>query len=260
MGTFLTPQPLAIEGVCNARELGGYQVEGGKIRPGRLIRGADLSAMTPLGQHMLAQFPVKKVVDLRTDGELVEHPNRRPEGADMVQLDVLKVVLKTHSASPREMIERMGKQDPAQVLLGIYHAFVAEPSCRAVWRRWFDELLASPQGAVYFHCSAGKDRTGFAAALVLLALGAERGLITEDYLLSNRYRAEENQRLLAQFQPLVPDKSAADILTLLEVQEQYLQAAFAAMDSLYGGSDGFLRDGVGVTDAERARLRALFVE
>ncbi|NDJ59284.1 tyrosine-protein phosphatase [Enterobacteriaceae bacterium 4M9] len=259
METFLTPQPLAVEGVCNARDLGGYRVEGGTIRHGRLIRGADLSALTPRGQHRLAQFPVNKVIDLRTDGELKDQPNHRPEGAEMVQLDVLKVVLKAHSASPKEMIELMGQQDPAQVLLGIYHAFVAEPSCRAVWRRWLDELLASPEGAVYFHCSAGKDRTGFAAAVVLLALGAERGLIIEDYLLSNRYRAEENQRLLAQFQPLVPDKPAADILTLLEVQERYLQTAFAAMDALYGGADAFLRDGLGVTDAERARLRALFV-
>lgn len=260
MERFLTPQPLAVEGVCNARDLGGYRVAGGKIRQGRLIRGADLSALTPQGQHRLAQYPVKKVIDLRTDGELTEHPNRRPEGADMVQLDVLRVVLKTHSASPKEMIARMGQQDPAQVLLGIYHAFVAEPSCRAVWRRWFDELLASAEGAVYFHCSAGKDRTGFAAALVLLALGAERELIMEDYLLSNRYRAEENQRLLAQFQPLVPQKPAADILTLLEVQEAYLQTAFAAMASLYGGAEAFLRDGVGVSEAERARLRTLFVE
>lgn len=259
METFLTPQPLVVDGVCNARDLGGYRVAGGHIRQGRLIRGADLSAMTPQGQQVLAQYPVNKVVDLRTDGELAAQPNRRPEGADMVQLDVLKVVLKAHSASPKEMIERMGAQDPAEVLRGIYHAFVAEPSCRAVWRRWFDELLSAADGALYFHCSAGKDRTGFAAAVLLLALGAERELIIEDYLLSNRYRAEENQRLLAQFQPLVPDKPAADILTLLEVQEAYLQTAFAAMDTLYGSADAFVRDGLGVSDAERARLHTLFV-
>jgi protein-tyrosine phosphatase len=114
--------------------------------------------------------------------------------------------------------------------------------------------------AVYFHCTAGKDRTGFATALVLLALGAERGLIMEDYLLSNRYRAQENQRLLAQFQAQAPDKTAAEILVLLEVREEYLHTAFAAMDSLYGGADAYLRVALGVDDKQRAALRAWLVE
>jgi protein-tyrosine phosphatase len=261
MGTFLTPNPLSIAGVCNARDLGGYRVQGGHIIPGRLIRGADLSALTPQGQCQLAQYPVRKVIDLRTDSECNAHPDRRPEGAQMRQLDVLKAVLKEHNASVQAMVARMGQHSPAQMLNDIYYAFVAQPSCNAVWRRWFDELLAMPQHeAVYFHCTAGKDRTGFATALVLLALGAERGLIMEDYLLSNRYRAQENQRLLAQFQAQAPDKTAAEILVLLEVREEYLHTAFAAMDSLYGGADAYLRVALGVDDKQRAALRAWLVE
>jgi protein-tyrosine phosphatase len=132
MGTFLTPNPLSIAGVCNARDLGGYRVQGGHIIPGRLIRGADLSALTPQGQCQLAQYPVRKVIDLRTDSECNAHPDRRPEGAQMRQLDVLKAVLKEHNASVQAMVARMGQHSPAQMLNDIYHAFVAQPSCNAV--------------------------------------------------------------------------------------------------------------------------------
>lgn len=256
----LIPHPLAIGGVCNARDMGGYRVKGGKIRSGTLIRGADLSALTAEGQYLLAQYPVKTVIDLRTKDEIREYPNRRPEGAEIILIDVLKDVLKENSASPKEMVARLGQNNPAQVLHDIYYAFVAEPSCHRAWKRYFEALLSPLQGALYFHCSAGKDRTGFAAALVLLALGAERELIVEDYLLSNRYRADINLKMLAQFQPLAPETPAGDILTLLEVQEAYLDTAFKAMDSLFGGVEGFLTQALGINESQRETLRLLLVE
>ncbi|MEA1063245.1 tyrosine-protein phosphatase [Erwinia sp. HR93] len=259
MDELITPRPLTLEGVNNVRDMGGYPVAGGHLRSGKLLRGEDLYAITPEGVNVLAQIPVTKVVDLRTRAEVDERPDYSPEGAPIVHLDVLRNVLKEHSASPKEMVARLQGHSPAQILQDIYLDFVQESGCLDAWRGFFQALLTLEQGALYFHCSAGKDRTGFAAALVLMALGADREVIMADYLLSNRYREAINQRLLAQFSALAPEKKPEDILTLLEVQESYLRASFQALDKLYGNSDAFLQQALGIGPDERAQLRALLV-
>lgn len=254
MKDVITARPVALDGVCNVRDLGGYPVREGIIRPGSLLRGADLSALTPEGQQQLAQLSVSRIIDLRTDSEVTQAPDKYPDSARLVRLDVLKAVMQGHSADPKEMVARLGQRDPTQILLEVYRAFVTDAACLEAWRGFFNILLEAEDGAVYFHCTAGKDRTGFAAALVLLALGAKTELIVADYLLSNRYRAEENQRLLAKFMAFAPDKRPEEILTLLEVQEAWLQNALNAIDDGYGSADAFLRDALGIGTQERRRL------
>ncbi|MTD41299.1 hypothetical protein GIX45_22325 [Erwinia sp. CPCC 100877] len=259
MKDVITARPVVLDGVCNVRDLGGYRVHAGMLRPGRLFRGADLSALTPHGQQRLTQMSVSRIIDLRTDGEVAEAPDRYPESARLVRLDVLKAVMKGHSADPKEMVARLDQCDPTRILLEIYRAFVTDAACLEAWRGFFNTLLEADDGAIYFHCTAGKDRTGFAAALVLLALGAKTEAIVADYLLSNRYREEENQRLLAKFMAFAPDKRPEDILALLQVQEAWLQNALTAMDEGYGSADAFLRDALGIGIQERRRLNELLV-
>ncbi|QHM73701.1 tyrosine-protein phosphatase [Mixta intestinalis] len=256
----LIPRVLELEGVNNVRDMGGYPVAEGYIRPGKLIRGEDLYSITPAGEQHLAQIPVRKVVDLRTDGEVSDRPDRTPGDASLIRLDVLSSVLKVQSASPADMLKHLGERDPAAAFQDIYQAFVHEPACLDRWGEFLHELLTLPEGAVYFHCTAGKDRTGFAAALVLMALGAERKVIMADYLLSNRYRAAVNQRLLAEYSALIADADKESILTLLQVQESYLNASLLAIDEHYGDSKTFLHRALGIGPAERARLNALLVE
>ncbi|MFD1804420.1 tyrosine-protein phosphatase [Mixta tenebrionis] len=260
MTDILIPRVLELEGVNNVRDMGGYPVAGGHIRPGKLIRGEDLYCLTPAGEQLLAQIPLAKVVDLRTDGEVSDRPDRTPGDAALIRLDVLSSVLPVHSASPAEMLKQLGKNDPAVVFQDIYLAFVHQSACLDRWGEFLHELLTLAEGALYFHCTAGKDRTGFAAALVLMALGAERQVIMADYLLSNRYRAAVNQRLLTEYGALVAEADRENILTLLQVQESYLNASLQAIDEQYGDSKTFLHRALGIGPAERARLNALLVE
>lgn len=259
MKDVITARPVALDGVCNVRDLGGYRVRDGIIRPGRLLRGADLSGLTDSGQQQLTQLSVDRVIDLRTDSEVAGAPDKYPAGVQLVRLDVLKAVMQGHSADPKEMVARLGQQDPTQILLEVYRAFVTDAACLEAWRGFFNTLLESDDGAVYFHCTAGKDRTGFAAALTLLALGASTELVIADYLLSNRFREQENQRLLAKFMAFAPDKRPEEILTLLQVQEAWLQNSLNAMDDRYGSADAFLRDALGIGAVERRRLNELLV-
>jgi len=112
-----------------------------------------------------------------------------------------------------------------------------------------------------FHCTAGKDRTGFAAALVLLALDVPREAAMRDYLLTNDFTRAKMQRLLwtIRFATLFR-ADPEDLRPLFEARESYLSTAFAAIDETVGGIDAYLRDALGVDDALRARLRANLLE
>jgi protein-tyrosine phosphatase len=142
----------------------------------------------------------------------------------------------------------------AETLLAAYRAYVTDfaPAFAGVV-----QALAEPDAVpALIHCNGGKDRTGFAAMVVLLTLGVPRATIVEDYLLTNRFTRWTTRRrtwlvFLASWLAVRPREMRA----LLEAREPYLDAAFAAMEARHGSIATYLRDALGVTDAVRERLR-----
>jgi len=128
-----------------------------------------------------------------------------------------------------------------------YRGFVRHNTHR--FAEFFGHLLQSSEPTV-FHCTAGKDRTGFAAALVLRALDVSGEEVMHDYLLTN-------ERLKVDSSGWKLPPHAAQVL--LRVQPEFLEAAFEAIEQDYGGLDGYLRYGLGLREPERARLRALYL-
>ncbi|WP_280248048.1 tyrosine-protein phosphatase [Nocardia abscessus] len=120
---------------------------------------------------------------------------------------------------------------------GLYRAFITAPGANEAFASVLRGIIGS-DGAVLFHCTAGKDRTGWTAAVLLTLLGVDRATVTEDYLLSNRYRAAR----------------ADDPLN--GVQQSWLDAAFDQADRTYGSFDAYVRDGLRLDDREVAPLRA----
>ena len=107
------------------------------------------------------------------------------------------------------------------------------------------------------HCTAGKDRTGFASALILLSLGVPEETVFEDYLLTNQYREAFHRKVL-RWVPLYPlfRTDPEDLLPLLEARPEYLRVSLDTIDELYGSLDAYLEQALGVTPARRAALRA----
>ena len=105
------------------------------------------------------------------------------------------------------------------------------------------------------HCTAGKDRAGLGAALVLLTLGVPEKTVMQDFLLSNQYRAAANEKSLAQLTPLLDPSELEVMRSLLEVRPEYLQSALDAMKQRYGSVDAYLRKGLGITPRERAAFQ-----
>ena len=129
-----------------------------------------------------------------------------------------------------------------------------------VYGHMFREILALEDARFLVHCAAGKDRTGFAAALVLLALGVPRELVMQDYLLTARYFRPELElgRLRRKYQ--MEDMDVEAIMPILEVHEDYLSRALASIGEHYQSVEAYLEEALGVGPAELAELRSRYLE
>ena len=246
------PRRLPFEGAQNFRDLGGYPVAGGRIVRGRTIyRSDNLAALTDTDLDRLAELGLRTIVDLRVPFERERARDRLPPGsvAKTVRIDL----------QPKDGDEllrgvRAGTLDAEEVaamLTEQYRRFVLDHA--AELRRVFDAVLASDGLPLLVHCTSGKDRTGFAVAMILLALGADRETVLEDFLLTNEYRRE----VAHFFGPATPP-AVVELLT--SVQRVYLDATFDQIDRSHGAFDAYLRDALGIDDDARARLTELLTE
>lgn len=162
------------------RDLGGWPADGGRVRFGCVFRGAALSALTEADEAVLSGLRVRTVCDLRGVAESAAAPTRLV-GAMIHSLPIEPLV----AASLRDIAATHGArgEDVPVLMRRAYVAYALEWGHR--YRAMFDLLVDGP-GAFLLHCSAGKDRTGFGAALILTALGVPREAVMEDYLASNR--------------------------------------------------------------------------
>jgi protein-tyrosine phosphatase len=136
----------------------------------------------------------------------------------------------------------------------LYRWFVSSPPARRTFGAAVRLIADDEALPLLFHCTAGKDRTGWLSAIVLSALGVERDQVIADYLLTEELNAASNEFLLTVLAKRMIDPLAA--VPLLEARREYIEAAFAEADALFGGMDGYLRQGLGLDEATLAGLRS----
>jgi protein-tyrosine phosphatase len=249
---------IPLEGAHNFRDLGGYAAsDGRRLRWGRLYRSDHLGGLTAGDLERLSQLGVRLVCDFRTDAEREEEPDRLPTSNPP---EVLSLPIGGKGVDPLAIREKiasgdLGDTDFAEMLTMGNRAFVT--GFRAEYAAMLKRVADPASQPALVHCTAGKDRAGFASAVLLMALGVPRETILADFLLTNVYTEKQAQKMVwvirfASFFRL----SAADIRPLFGVQPGYLQAAFDAIDEHFGSDDAFLRDGLGLQDEARAELRA----
>jgi protein-tyrosine phosphatase len=215
------------------------------LRPRTLFRSDHLGALTPQDCRQIEQLGIRRVLDFRGTEERLSAACALP-GVDVRSLAIEPTIVQVlndlmaagHHLTPAEVVEHMRDT---------YRGFVRHNTHR--FAEFFGLLLASNEPTV-FHCTAGKDRTGFAAALVLRALGATHDEVMRDYLLTN-----ERLKRPAQAGEWLPPQAAA---VLWGVRPEFLDAAFDAVQADYGDLESYLREGLGLKEAERQRLRELY--
>ncbi|QNP47639.1 tyrosine-protein phosphatase [Diaphorobacter aerolatus] len=238
---------LNLAGASNFRDIGGYQGQDGKlVRWRRLFRSDHLAALTEQDTLALADIGVSRALDFRGDAERAALAYAIPN----VRYHALSIE-PTVVQRAKEMVlagEQMTAPIAVSLMQDTYRAFVSHNARQ--YAELFEHLLEDDRPLV-FHCTAGKDRTGFAAALILLSLGVPRPVVMEDYLLTNAL-----YRRPASFNNGAPD----EVLNVLwRVQEDFLEAALQAVDADHGGLGQYLERQLGVGEKERARLAELYL-
>ena len=261
-----TGQSLGIASVPNLRDLGGYTTSDGRIvAAGLVYRSNQLSRIPPGDMEMLAALRLERAYDLRTAEERKYRPGELPRGVNYVWLDVLA---DSPQAGPAQLEKLMQNPKEANAVLGggkveagfqqSYREFVSLPSAKAGFRRLFLELGDQEQLPALFHCTTGKDRTGWAAAALLTLLGVPKDKVVEGYLRSNDYILPAYQKVIDAF--VVGGGDPAIPRAILGVKEEYLAAAFDEMQTKYGTIEQYFSEGLGIDAAQQKALRDLYLE
>lgn len=252
---FTPRRALTLQGTSNFRDLGGYPAAGGKhVKWGRIYRSADISQLTDSDLLALQSRHVALVCDLRGPQEVAQAPDRLPAGARRLALPA-----GSENIDPRALMSGGPRLNRDSLMRAVY---TNTSFFRAKYKPLFDELLTLDNGqALLFHCTAGKDRTGIGAALVLAALGVDRPTILQDYAATDTYwQAGREQSLHRMTQAGLSAEAVAAMRPLLAANPAYLAGTFAAIDRQYGSLDKYLATEMGLTPAKRAALRAKYLQ
>lgn len=244
----------------NFRDIGGVAGHGGRaIQRGRLFRGGQLFELPTAAKHALRDRQgIRTILDLRSAVELGKEPDGDIPGVRHVHFDVMQNVDALNKENPM----RNTNADVAErYLTAVYGHFVTNDEANACFRGIAELLAGSPDGGVYFHCYAGKDRTGIVAAVLLSILGASEAAIFADYMRTAIGRREENARLVAEArQAGRTEDEVGAMAVFLGVKEGYLRNTFMAAERLYGSFDGYVRSGIGISDQTIDGIRAAYLE
>ena len=250
---------LGMDGAPNFRDFGGYRTSAGRqVKWGFLFRSGHLSTLSQQDVDLLASLDLDLVFDFRRLEEQESDLSRLPSepGPRVVSLPIIP-------GSNSRFFEEAGGQDQGpgamfDFMLEINRDFA--DSQAETYGRMFSEILAAEDARFLVHCAAGKDRTGFAAAIVLLALGVPREVVMRDYLLTGRYFIPEREldRLRHKYQ--LEHMLADAIRPMLEVHEDYLAMALAYIDEHYESVESYLERALGVGAPELAELRRRYLE
>ncbi len=270
----MTNPALDLPGIPNARELGGYPVGEKYIKKGVLIRTGSLNGAAPEALAILKnRYRLQTVVDFRMNAEQMACPDPQIGNAENIGLSVVETEdfpdadpehFKQFADPSRDRMALFETVYEAGILgYPIYDLFLLSERGKTAYRSFFRILSETDtdRGAVLWHCTDGKDRTGCAAMLLLSALGASRETVMEDYMLTNVYNAAVLEAVRRKAEALAMPPQKCDALLFMSgcVVAGYMEYAIDALHQRYGSVMGYLRDALGVGAAEVRALREKYL-
>lgn len=265
-------QKIDIASVTNARQLGGYiSADGRKVKDNMLIRTGGLDKLSDEDAEKLAsQYNVKNVIDFRMDSEKSSAPDKDVPNAENTWISVLEFDMSNPEV--RDTLRKIKelKGDNIQVLIeyskigsldALYKSILTSESGQKGYAQFFD-ILIKDDGAVLWHCTHGKDRTGIAAALVLSALGVDEETIIKDFELSNEPYTQQREYIYGEaLKRGCSDEDARKISLLTAgVDKNDMISALETVKAQYGSVHDYLNNQLGVSDEDIAALRDKYLE
>ena len=249
----------------NFRDLGNLPAaDGRKIKKGKLYRSGHLYKISEdTAKFLHEEKGLRTVIDLRSPSELAEHKDVVDAGVNYIHLPPLNDEQNPSINKENRkavLTEIMAKEGGAKKHLSdIYRLMITQKESLAAFREMLRLLSDESTNAVLWHCTQGKDRTGVAAAIILMTLGVDRKIIMRDYMRTNRSCRFINALIFLGVTIVFNIRAARSLDHLLSARKYFLQAAFDEIDSVYGGTDAFLRDGIGLSDEDITKLRQIYL-
>lgn len=264
-GITVAERRVPLAGVPNFRDLGGYETEDGRrVKWGQVFRSGALGDLTPEDLSTVVGLGIKLVCDFRSDSEVEAKAD--PElGAEALRVAVTDESVDVQAITDLIVAGQIELLDPNLLLEGMPKIATEFPES---WASMLTRIADPASRPTNVHCTAGKDRAGWASAMLLRTLGVPEDTVMADYLLSNEYLVAANAKTMDQVRTLVAgvkgvpedEVDMTNLQALLDVRAEYLQAAFDAVDAQYGSFDAYLTDGLGLTEEQIAGLRDQLLE
>lgn len=261
-------QKINLDGVVNARQMGDYVMQDGrKIRDNVLLRGGFLQNATDSDIRRLSEdFHVAFVFDFRTKGEVDHAPDRLVPGSQYLWLPTIdeKTEKLGEGCLPREayrnlenyLLEHAGDQSVKDTARTMYPSYVRNEYTQLQYAAFLQKIIDTPEGAFYWHCSQGKDRTGLGAAYLLSALGADREMILRDFAITNECYKDLIDRMKSHIESLGGGEEEKRVIqTFIGVDIDYFNDALEVIEHEYGGMQKFLRNELCLSDDDILTLQ-----
>ena len=245
---------IRLQGALNFRDLGGYPTKDGKqVKWGKIYRSAEINNLTNSDVNTLDNLAINYVMDFRGPAEVAAAPDKIPAHAVRVSLPYGS----ENVGDKMKMMKMMSTASTGDSIMLPFYTNIESFAKR--YKPVFEVLLKnSNDSAILFHCTAGKDRTGIGAALILYALGVDEKNIMNDFLASNYYRKPDNERMRGMLVNTY-HMNPAVVEDVLGVKEKYLQASFETIRSKYGSIDNYLEKEMGLNKKNIKTLRQKYL-
>ena len=275
--TFVTGERiLAIDGMCNFRDLGGYPTQDGRrVKWGLLYRGDQLFNSKESSDALMENLKIKTIIDLRNDQEVLKSPNR-----------CLNLTAKTYQYDPNAPIaafagevqnrdifsDRNGLIETAkkwlqtgksgdEVMINQQREFVLSLESQHAFKDSLMLVMDYSNAPLFQHCRGGKDRTGYLSMLELMVLGVDRRYVLNDYLITNRARAQKNKAYRDKFMSMTDSLEYTTFyMALFEAKAAYLNAAIDLICADYGDVEHYVMSQFGISEAVINQFKDFYLE
>ncbi|KAF5388337.1 hypothetical protein D9615_000639 [Tricholomella constricta] len=252
------PPFVTIDGVINVRDLGSYLSEtspGDITRPRFLFRSAELSGITKEGEHQLKTLGIATVFDLRSDTEIHKYNTPQPaiDGVEIIRAPVFQ----TEDYSPEMMAKRyqLYASGKTEAFMELYSQILDHGSLS--FGTILRHIRDSPTGGCILHCTAGKDRTGIIAAILLKLAGVANSAIAEDYALTRVGREPAREMIMARLskEPLFASNNEA-ALNMFTCRHETMLAFLSLLEDKYGGVETYAKQRLALSDDDLSKIRS----
>jgi len=255
---------LPIKSGFNFRELGGYKTKTGEtIKYQKILRSSGLFRLSNEDLSFLSDYGVKNVVDFRSPEEKRSEPDKPIVGSENIFNPVFSVDETMNSGGSQDMIAVLSEEGSGEnQMLWVYQDIVTNHHSNQAYRNFFDTLLGNTEDnkSVLFHCTAGKDRTGFGAAMFLSAVNVDEDIVIEDYLLSNKYLEGFARSKIKEIKEQgLPDSVVSKLYDLFMVKQSYIEVALDTIKKNSGSMDAYLEKVLWLDDKKRQKLADIYL-